>query len=174
MSRCWALALRCGKFVVELLWARPLVVSVADVRVVEVGPKCTQVFALASVCSGTAYIWCSSRDLDLCWQFLSWQTFRHSRSRRSGVDLLLSSAAKLSLISQQLQQPSADGEPDGWSESGSWPPERQSFREVETVAHRQKKSHEIIIITKYPLGPAGPLLHATPCSESWCSPILKI
>jgi len=29
MSRCWALALRCGKFVVELLWACPLVVSVA-------------------------------------------------------------------------------------------------------------------------------------------------
>ena len=29
MSRCWALALRCGKFVVELLlWARPLMVSV--------------------------------------------------------------------------------------------------------------------------------------------------
>jgi len=26
MSRCWALALRCGKFVVELLWARPLMV----------------------------------------------------------------------------------------------------------------------------------------------------
>jgi len=46
MSRCWALALRCGKFVaqqvVELLWwARPLVVlynmSVAGVRVVEFG-----------------------------------------------------------------------------------------------------------------------------------------
>ena len=32
MSRCWALALRCGKFVVELLWARPLVVSVAGVH----------------------------------------------------------------------------------------------------------------------------------------------
>jgi len=28
MSRCWALALRCGKFVVELLWAHPLVVFV--------------------------------------------------------------------------------------------------------------------------------------------------
>jgi len=43
MSRCWAVTLRCGKFVVELLWARPLVVlynmSVADVRVViEFGP----------------------------------------------------------------------------------------------------------------------------------------
>ena len=41
MSRCWALALQCGKFVVELLWARPLVVlykmSVAGVRVVETG-----------------------------------------------------------------------------------------------------------------------------------------
>jgi len=45
MSRCWALALRCGKFVVqqvvELLWACPLVVlynmSVAGVRVVEFG-----------------------------------------------------------------------------------------------------------------------------------------
>jgi len=45
MSRCWALALRCGKFVVqqvvELLWACPLVVY--DVRsrslcVVEFGP----------------------------------------------------------------------------------------------------------------------------------------
>jgi len=38
MSRCWALALRCGKFIVELC-ARPLVVlynmSVAGVRVVE-------------------------------------------------------------------------------------------------------------------------------------------
>jgi len=32
MSRCWALALRCGKFVIELLWACPLVVSVAGVR----------------------------------------------------------------------------------------------------------------------------------------------
>ena len=32
MSRCWALALRCGKFVVELLWACPLVVSIAGVR----------------------------------------------------------------------------------------------------------------------------------------------
>ena len=31
MSRCWALSLRCGKFVVELLWARPLVVSVGGV-----------------------------------------------------------------------------------------------------------------------------------------------
>jgi len=31
------LALRCGKFVVELLRARPLVVSVAGVRVVEIG-----------------------------------------------------------------------------------------------------------------------------------------
>ena len=31
MLRCWALALRCGKFVVELLWARPLVVSVGGV-----------------------------------------------------------------------------------------------------------------------------------------------
>ena len=43
MSRCWALALRCGKFVVEFLWARPLVVlynmSVAGVRVVEFGPN---------------------------------------------------------------------------------------------------------------------------------------
>jgi len=37
MSRCWAVALRCGKFVVELLWARPLVVSVAGVRAVEFG-----------------------------------------------------------------------------------------------------------------------------------------
>jgi len=37
MSRCWALALRCGKFVVELLWACPLVVSLAGVRVVEFG-----------------------------------------------------------------------------------------------------------------------------------------
>ena len=45
MSRCWALALWCGKFVVrqvaELLWACPLVVlynmSVASVRVVEFG-----------------------------------------------------------------------------------------------------------------------------------------
>jgi len=35
MSRCLALALRWGKFVVELLWACPLVVSVAGVRVVE-------------------------------------------------------------------------------------------------------------------------------------------
>ena len=32
MSRCWALALRCGVFVVELLRARLLVVSVAGVR----------------------------------------------------------------------------------------------------------------------------------------------
>jgi len=31
MSRCWALALRCGKFVVELLWARPLVMSIGGV-----------------------------------------------------------------------------------------------------------------------------------------------
>jgi len=31
MSRCWTLALRCGKFVVELLWACPLVVSVGGV-----------------------------------------------------------------------------------------------------------------------------------------------
>jgi len=46
MSRCWALVLRCGKFVVqqvvELLRARPLVVLynmyVAGVRVVEFGP----------------------------------------------------------------------------------------------------------------------------------------
>jgi len=42
MSRCWALALRYGKFVVELLWACPLVVlynmSLAGVRVVEFGP----------------------------------------------------------------------------------------------------------------------------------------
>jgi len=44
MSRCWALALRCRKFVVELLWARPFwwcplaVLSVAGVRVVEFGP----------------------------------------------------------------------------------------------------------------------------------------
>jgi len=43
MSRCWALVLRCGKFVVELLWACPLVVllynmSVAGVRVVKFGP----------------------------------------------------------------------------------------------------------------------------------------
>jgi len=37
MSRCWALALRCGKFVVELLWACPLVVFVAGVRVVKFG-----------------------------------------------------------------------------------------------------------------------------------------
>jgi len=46
MSRCWALALRCGKFVaqpvVELMWACPLVVlyttcTVAGVRVVEFG-----------------------------------------------------------------------------------------------------------------------------------------
>ena len=43
MSRCWAPALRCGKFVVELLKVRPLVVSFggvvqhvrAGVRVVE-------------------------------------------------------------------------------------------------------------------------------------------
>jgi len=50
MSRCWALALRCGKFVVqqvvELLWACRLVVlysmSVAGVRVVEFGTnKCS-------------------------------------------------------------------------------------------------------------------------------------
>ena len=54
MSRCWALALRCGKFVVqqvvELLWARPLVVlynmSVAGVRVVEFGPKFLTLCAL--------------------------------------------------------------------------------------------------------------------------------
>ena len=47
MSRCWALALRCGEFVVqqvvELLWACPLVVLyniyVAGVRVVEFGTK---------------------------------------------------------------------------------------------------------------------------------------
>ena len=39
MSKCWAVALRCGKFVVELLWACPLVVSVAGVRVVEFGSK---------------------------------------------------------------------------------------------------------------------------------------
>jgi len=43
MLRCWALAFRRGKFVVELLWARPLVLlynmSVAGVRVVEFGPK---------------------------------------------------------------------------------------------------------------------------------------
>ena len=39
MSRCLALALRCGTFVVEVLWARPLVVSVDGVRVVEFGPK---------------------------------------------------------------------------------------------------------------------------------------
>jgi len=31
MSRCWTLALRCGKFVVELLWARPFVVSAGGV-----------------------------------------------------------------------------------------------------------------------------------------------
>ena len=50
MSRFWALALRCGKFVVELLiccelvrWWCPLVMynmSVAGVRVVEFGPYC--------------------------------------------------------------------------------------------------------------------------------------
>ena len=40
MSRCWALALRCGKFVVELLWACLLLVSVAGVRVVEFGSYC--------------------------------------------------------------------------------------------------------------------------------------
>ena len=48
MSRCWALALRCGKFVVGLLRARPLVgsvggvvqhVRIAGVRVVEFGPN---------------------------------------------------------------------------------------------------------------------------------------
>jgi len=47
LSRCWALALRCGKFVVqqvvELLWACPLVVlyniSIVGVRVVEFGIK---------------------------------------------------------------------------------------------------------------------------------------
>jgi len=37
VSRCWALALRCGKLL-ELLRARPLVVSVASVRAVEFGP----------------------------------------------------------------------------------------------------------------------------------------
>jgi len=55
MSRFWALALRCGKFavqqLVELLRARPLVVSVggvvqhvriAGVRVVEFGPNSSQ------------------------------------------------------------------------------------------------------------------------------------
>jgi len=35
----WTLALRCDKFVVELLWACPLVASVAGVRVVEFGSK---------------------------------------------------------------------------------------------------------------------------------------
>ena len=48
MSRCWALALRCGKFVVEycfelVRWWCPLVVlynmAVAGVRVVECGPN---------------------------------------------------------------------------------------------------------------------------------------
>jgi len=43
-SRCWDVANVCGEFVVqqviELLWARPLVVSVAGVRVVEFGTKC--------------------------------------------------------------------------------------------------------------------------------------
>jgi len=43
MSRCWALALRCGKFVVGLLSVRPLVVlynmSLVGVRVVEFGPN---------------------------------------------------------------------------------------------------------------------------------------
>ena len=51
MSRCWALALRCGKFVVqqvvELLGACPLVVlynmSVAGVRLVEFGTYHTAV-----------------------------------------------------------------------------------------------------------------------------------
>jgi len=43
MSKCWALALRCGKFVVQQVVACPLVVlynmSAAGVRVVEFGTK---------------------------------------------------------------------------------------------------------------------------------------
>ena len=61
MSRCWALALRCGKFVVqqvvEFLWACPLVVlnnmSVAGVRVVEFGTylaRCTTFFNVIFIC----------------------------------------------------------------------------------------------------------------------------
>ena len=71
MSRCWALALRCGKFVVELLRARPLVVSVvlvvlynmsvAGVRVMEFGPYadytacCTSHVAMNTVTTGITY-----------------------------------------------------------------------------------------------------------------------
>jgi len=45
--------MRCGKFVVELLWACPFVVSVggvvAGVRVVEFGPNWTAMTAIAAV-----------------------------------------------------------------------------------------------------------------------------
>jgi len=52
MSRCWALTLRCGKFVVELLWARPLVVCVGGVvQHVRSWCPCSGVWALCFVCA---------------------------------------------------------------------------------------------------------------------------
>jgi len=45
-SRCWALALRCGKFVVELLWACPLVVSVSESTCPYSRCPCSGVWAL--------------------------------------------------------------------------------------------------------------------------------
>jgi len=63
MSRCWALALRCGKFVAELLWARPLVVSVGGV-VQHVRSRCP--------CSG---VWPLTHVLLLHAPWRSWSLF---------------------------------------------------------------------------------------------------
>jgi len=62
MSRCWALALRCGKYVVELLWACLSEVSIAGVcsrwpgvHVVEFVTCCTT----STTCCELVRWWCS-------------------------------------------------------------------------------------------------------------------
>jgi len=79
MLRCWALALRCGKFVVELLWACPLVVSVAGVRVVEFGSyesvqrlnleQSTTIQELKSLLRYFSYVFCRFWWIKLCVYF---------------------------------------------------------------------------------------------------------
>jgi len=79
MSRCWALALPCGKFVVELLWARPLVVSVGGV-VQHVRSRCpySGVWALANELSAK-----SSK----CWSFNDRAALSMSRNHLSSLHL---------------------------------------------------------------------------------------
>jgi len=82
---CRALALRCGKFVVqqvvELLWARPLVVlynmSVAGVRVVEFGTKSTQFTAHQVYSTPVYYKRTTTLNMSIC-EFI-WATCSRCR-----------------------------------------------------------------------------------------------